>query len=240
MSRYISEQTILGLAILGLAGIGPVIFPAAQAGFATMSFLGTHVLLPSLALLAGLVGVAARRGHRPLTRRLLMGAVSGTVATLGLEVVRIISFRLGGMPGDLPRLMGVLLTDRFMYGPSTVSDLLGWAYHFWNGAVFGLAFVLLLGRRPLGWYVTYGVLIGVGFLASPVVASMGVGTFGVNMPSMPLTVILAHVAYGLALGSLHRRWSLPAQSKPEIDVPLAVVKGRSTIPEPDPKGEPCA
>ncbi len=55
--------------------------------------------------------------------------------------------QLVGMIGDLPRLMGVLLTDRFMLGPSLVSDILGYAYHFWNGASFGVIFAVLLGRR---------------------------------------------------------------------------------------------
>jgi len=35
---------------------------------------------------------------------------------------------------------GVLITDRFMLGPSAWSDLLGYGYHFWNGASFGLIF----------------------------------------------------------------------------------------------------
>jgi hypothetical protein len=149
------------------------------------------------------------RGHAVLVRRALVGAAAGIVATVGLEIVRITSFRLGGMPGDLPRLMGVLLTDRFMYGPSTLSDVLGWAYHFLNGGVFGLIFAVLLGRRPVGWFIGYGVLVGVGFLASPAVTSMGIGSLGLAMPSMPATVIAAHVVYGWALGVLYRRWTRP-------------------------------
>ena len=59
-------------------------------------------------------------------------------ATVALEVVRITGFRIGAMPGDLPRLMGVLILNRFAEGPGTGSDLAGWAYHFWNGAAFGI------------------------------------------------------------------------------------------------------
>lgn len=242
MTRFLNEQTILGAAILGLAGIAPNIFPVAQAGLAKMSVLGTVVLLPSLVLLAGIVIIARVRGHQTLVRRVLIGAAAGIVATVGLEVVRITSFRLGGMPGDLPRLMGVLLSDRFMYGPSTLSDVLGWAYHFWNGAVFGLIFSVLLGRRPISWYIGYGVLVGVGFLASPVVTSMGIGSFGLGMPSMPVSVVLAHVAYGWALGALYLRWSRPAvagaaapasrqQTRPAI---------RPVVHVPEPEGDRCA
>lgn len=207
MRRLLNEQTMLAATILGLAAIAPNIFPVAQAGFAKMSEMGAVVLLPSLVLLAAAVIIAGRRGHRALVHRVLRGTAAGVIATVGLEIVRITSFRLGGMPGDLPRLMGVLLTDRFMYGPSALSDILGWAYHFWNGGVFGLIFAVLLGRRPALWYVGYGVLIGVGFLASPVVKSMGIGSFGLGMPTMPATVIAAHVVYGWALGYLYLRWS---------------------------------
>jgi hypothetical protein len=165
------------------------------------------VLIPTVLGVVAIYAVARARGHRRLSNHLAAGAAVGALATVGLEVVRIASFRLGGMPGDLPRLMGVLLTDRFMAGPSPVSDVLGWAYHFWNGAAFGLVFTLLLGRRPLGWTTIYGLLLGLGFLASPVVKSMGIGPFGLAMPAMPATVVLAHLVYGWLLGMLLRRWT---------------------------------
>lgn len=114
------------------------------------------------------------------------------------------------MPGDLPRLMGVVLTDRFMLGPSLLSDSLGWTYHFWNGAAFGIIFAVLLGRRSIVWAVAYAELIGIGFLLSPAVKSLGIGFMGLNMPSMPVTVLLAHLAYGLLLGVLCRRWIVEA------------------------------
>lgn len=240
MKRFLNEQTVFAAAILGLAGIAPNIFPVAQAGIAKMSVLGAAVLLPSLILLAGAVVAARARGHHTLVRRVLVGAAAGIVATVGLEIVRIVSFRLGGMPGDLPRLMGVLLTDRFMFGPSTLSDVLGWAYHFWNGAVFGLIFAVLLGRRPVSWHIGYGVLVGVGFLASPAVTSMGIGSFGLGMPSMPVSVILAHAAYGWTLGVFHLRWSRPAAAAVPASSRKKPTMLRPVVHEPDPEGDRCA
>jgi hypothetical protein len=223
MKRLFDEQVLLGAAALGLAGLAPLVFPAAQAGLARMSTLGLALLLPSVVLLAGVLGLACARGHAELFRRAVAGAAAGFVATTGLEVVRIASFRLGGMPGDLPRLMGVLLTDRFMYGPSVLSDVLGWAYHFWNGAMFGLVFAVLLGRRPVAWHVGYGLLVGAGFLASPAVTAMGIGAFGTRMPTMPLTVLVAHIVYGWGLGLLHGRWADPVRAED----PVAAAKGHS-------------
>lgn len=239
MKKCLKEQTLLGAAVLGVAGIAPNIFPIAQAGFAKMSTLGTHVLLPSLGLLVGLTALSTLRGHRTLVRRIGLGAAAGVVATIGLEIVRITSFRLGGMPGDLPRLMGVLLSDRFMYGPSAYSDVLGWAYHVWNGAVFGMIFVVPLGRRPIGWFIGYGILIGVGFLASPVVSSMGIGPLGAKMPSMPFTVIAAHIVYGWALGALYQRWSPPVRAAAPVRGPSKQT-GRGAAPITSrPEENPC-
>ncbi len=209
MRRLINEEVFLSLVALAAAGISPNIFPAAQAGLAKMSALAATVLVPSIVLLAVVLAIAVFRGLPRLANRLLAGAAAGIVATIALEVVRIASFRFGGMPGDLPRLMGVLLTDRLMLGPSLGSDLLGYAYHFWNGACFGVIFAVLFGRRRVLWAAVYGTLIGLGFLASPAVKAMGVGFMGMQMPSMIVTVVIAHLAYGLVLGALLRRW-LPA------------------------------
>ncbi len=212
MKPKFDAQTILGLAALGLAGIAPNLFPAAQAGLAKLSVTGKFVLLPSVLALLAIFLVAKARGYSALERRMVVGATAGFAATFGLEIVRIISFRLGGMPGDMPRLLGVLLTDRFMVGPSAVSDILGWGYHFWNGVAFGLIFVLILGRRSLWWTIIYGQLIGIGFLASPAVKSLGIGAFGLDMPVMPLTVFIAHLAFGLMLGlGLRRGFPEPEQ-----------------------------
>lgn len=206
MRRPLNEEVILSALVLLLAGVSPSIFPAAQAGLAKMSVLALRFLLPSVVLLGLLLAVARGRDHPRLASHMFLGVVAGLIATVGLELVRATSFRLGGMPGDLPRLLGVLLTDRFMLGPSTLSDVLGYAYHFWNGASFGLIFAVLLGRKALVWAIAYGELIGLGFLASPAVKAMGVGFMGVQMPAMLVTVLVAHAVFGLILGLLLRRW----------------------------------
>ena len=118
--------------------------------------------------------------HRDLTKQTLNGLTGGLIATVGLEVVRHIGFLLGGMPGEMPKLMGVLLVDRFALGPNAVSNLAGWGYHFWNGAAFGLIYSLLFGKGKVWLGTLYGVLIGIGLMVSPVVNSLGVGYFGVD------------------------------------------------------------
>ncbi len=206
MKQISKERLALALLALTGAGIAPNLFPAAQAGLAKMSDLTRWLLVPSIVLLIVVVALTFARNHRVLGARMVIGIAAGVLATVGLEVVRTTSFHLGGMPGNLPRLLGVLITDRFMLGPSPLSDVLGYSDHYWNGACFGLIFAVVVGRRAIQWAVAYGVVIGLGFLASPAVQAMGVGFFALQMPSMIVTVLIAHVLYGLILGLLLRRW----------------------------------
>ena len=197
---------LLLFATLAASSVGPLIFPAVQAGYGTMAQSAKYFLLPAVAILVA-VALLSWKSALAIGRSIVWGGLAGAIATIGLEIVRIAGFKMGYMPGNLPRLMGVLLLDRFALGPSTASDLAGWAYHFWNGASFGIIYVLLFGaaRRWVG--VLYGILVGLGFLVSPVVISLGVGYFGLQFSKgFPITVLSAHLAFGLALGVLANRF----------------------------------
>jgi hypothetical protein len=198
------------LVTLAAASVGPLIFPAAQAGHGTMAQSAKYFLLPAVAVLV-FIALLSWKSVVEIRRSIVWGGLAGAVATIGLEIVRITGFKMGYMPGNLPRLMGVLLLDRFALGPSFTSDFAGWAYHFWNGASFGIVYVLLFGttRRWVG--VLFGIAVGLGFLVSPVVISLGVGYFGLEFSKgFALTVLSAHLAFGLALGFLTNRF-LPSQ-----------------------------
>ncbi|MEO8416513.1 MAG: hypothetical protein ABI472_22810, partial [Ginsengibacter sp.] len=130
--------------------------------------------------------------------------------TVALEIFRESGFRLGTMPGDLPRLMGVLMLNQFASGPGISSDLAGWSYHFWNGAAFGLIFSLLAGQGKIWYGLVYGLVIGMVFMISPVVKSLGIGLFGVDFKNgyeFAITVIIAHIAFGIALAFLLSKWN---------------------------------
>lgn len=202
------KNTMLRLGIVLLAFAALAAFPLAQMGYAPLHRLLWLLILPSGGLLAGFAAVPGLLPSADLRRALRTGLLGGALATLALELVRYSGFRLGFMPGNLPELMGVLLLDRFALGPSPLSTAAGFAYHFWNGAAFGAAFTMLPLARPGRWAAPYGLAIGVGFLASPVVDSLGVGAFGKDFGwSFAATVLIAHLAYGMALGYwlTHRR-----------------------------------
>jgi hypothetical protein len=206
MRRFIEELSLSGLILL-CAAVSPNIFPVAQAGYANMETLALWGLIPSLVVMAITLAVAVWRGHRRLVNRVWVGIAAGMLTTIGLEAVRITSFRVfSGMPGDLPQLLGVLLLNRFALGPSLWSDVVGYLYHFWNGACFDIIFAVIFGRIRFYWGMLYGEAIGNGFLLSPAVTALGVGFFASNMHSMQITVWVAHLFYGVILGLLCQRW----------------------------------
>ncbi len=213
MKKHHIEQLLLTLILLGAAGISPNLYPAAQAGFARLSTLAKMFLLPSLIVMAGVLWIAYLRGHRTLVKQAMVGIAAGLMGTVGLEIVRHVGFLLGGMPGEMPKLLGVLLLDRFAMGPNWLSNIAGWSYHFWNGASFGLIYAFLAGRGNTWLALGYATLIGIGFMISPAALSLGVGLFGRDFGiGFPLTVMVAHIAFGLILGSLVFRWNTEGQS----------------------------
>lgn len=200
-----SEKGV-GVLLVFSASVSPLIFPISQAGYSSMAILGPEALVPSIGLFLLLVVWVRLQGMGALGNRVVAGAGAGILATAGLEVVRGISFHYGGMPGNLPELLGVLLTGRIMDGPSLQSDLFGWGYHFWNGLCFGVIYTIVLGRRKIWVGMVYATLIGLVFLMSPAVSAQGIGFMGIDMPSMILTVVGAHLVFGFILGLLGHRW----------------------------------
>ncbi len=203
-------KAIIILLLLGFAAVSPNLFMIAQAGIAPLSLLVIRFLLPSIALILLVIGISKFIKYDDIARLAFNGILAGIISTVALEIFRESGFRLGTMPGDLPRLMGVLMLNQFASGPDKWSDLAGWSYHFWNGAAFGLIFSLLLGQSKLWQGLIYGLLIGVVFMISPVVKSLGIGLFGVEFKNgyqFALTVIVAHAAFGLVLSYLLKRWN---------------------------------
>jgi hypothetical protein len=197
-------------AILLIAGIAPNLFVIAQAGMASFHNLVLDVLLPSIVVLVVILGIAHFLYYRAIVNLTVNGILAGLIATIGLELFREAGFRLGTMPGDLPRLMGVVMLDQFASGPDIWSDMAGWAYHFWNGAAFGIIFSLMMGKPQIWQGAIYGFLIGLGFMVTPVVKSLGIGLFGLEFKNgyeFAVTVSIAHVAFGILLAALLARWN---------------------------------
>jgi len=197
------KKLVLLAFVLLLAGISPNIFPAAQSGIASMSSLAVVLLIPSVVLIFILAILSQALGYNDLRKQILNGILAGLAGTVGLEIIREIGFHMGAMPGDMPKLLGVLLLNRFAYGPSFWSNVAGWSYHFWNGAAFGIIFSLIVGRGKIWMGIVYALLIATGFMVSPATTSLGIGMFGLHFKvgyQFLTTVYLAHIAFGSIVG----------------------------------------
>jgi hypothetical protein len=203
MKKIVWPELTLRALLIAIAVVSPTVFPASQAGYSTLHALAFWAIIPAATLLAAAWVFLRRSRFSEIAAPIRDGATAGALATIALEAVRYSGFRMGFMPGNLPELMGVLLFDRFALGPTPASTLVGFVYHFWNGACFGIIFAL--GRfRPRSWWaIPYGLLIGIGFLLSPVVQGLSVGLFGINFGwHFAATVLLAHLAFGSAMAWL--------------------------------------
>ncbi|MCK4754524.1 MAG: hypothetical protein KAS58_04780 [Calditrichia bacterium] len=195
------KKIVLSFVVLLAAGISPNLFVAAQAGYASMSNLAVYFLIPSIIILGIIYGLSIRGELKEISFQIRNGIIAGLIGTIGLEIIRETGFHLGGMPGEMPKLLGVLLLDRFALGPNFLSNVAGYSYHFWNGAAFGIIYSILLGRGNIVLGILYGILVGIGFMVSPAAVALGVGYFGLDFGwGFPLTVTLAHISFGSLLG----------------------------------------
>ncbi len=195
------------------AAVGPnILVVALTPGMPGMPALVRLALLPSIALLVLVWRAARRAGYGRLVNRIETGVWVGFVATAGLDALRLASFSLGLLPGNLPRMFGVLILDRMAVGPSTVSDIVGSLYHYWVSACFGLAYALFIGRTRWWGGLIWGLIIEVGMMTTPpMVVAMGSGYFGLKLGKgilndVFLGSLFPHISYGIVLGLLLERY----------------------------------
>lgn len=214
------EVALTVLALIPAAAGANVLVVALTPGMPSMSTLTMIVLLPSIALLAVVWIVAHRLGLDRLTNRIWTGIWVGAAATAALDVIRLTGFSLGWLPGNNPRMFGVLILDTMALGPTELSDFIGSLYHYWVGATLGLTYTLLVGRtRWWGGTIWGGFFVELGMMTTPpMVIAMSVGYFGLDYRhgwEVLATSVPAHIAFGTVLGLLlerytrHKGWILP-------------------------------
>jgi hypothetical protein len=206
-------ELILTLLALVPAAVGPnILVVALTPGMPGMPLLVRAALLPSLGLLL-IAWLAARaRGYDRLVNRIETGVWVGFVATAALDAFRLASFQFGLLPGNLPRMFGVLIFDRMALGPSLTTDFVGSLYHYWVSACLGLTYALLVGRTRWWGGLIWGLIIEVGMMTTPpMVVAMGSGFFGLALGKGLLNGVfigslIPHISYGIVLGLLLERY----------------------------------
>jgi len=211
-SASLGELVLTALALVP-AAVGPnVLVVALTPGMPGMPVLVRWALIPSMILLGIVWGVAHARGYDRVTNRIWVGLWVGAAATAALDFFRLQSFMLGLLPGNLPRMFGVLILDTMATGPTLVSDLVGGLYHYWVSACFGLTYALVMGRTRWWGGLTWTLIIEVGMMVTPpMVIAMDTGYFGLKLGRGLLNGVfigslIPHISYGIALGLLLERY----------------------------------
>ena len=197
-----------------------------------------RILLPATIVLYGMAGLDRARGDGRLWRAVIIGTLAGLAGAVAYDIFRLPfvfsdAWGLGrfGIPQMplfkvFPRFGALLLGEPLGQASySLPAHLLGWGYHFSNGATFGVMFAAMYAGareaygastgnpwRAIGWATLMAAGIEFCLLASPYSAF-----FGIHLTTRFVVVtMIAHIIFGLGLGAYFARhaahWRMPAAS----------------------------
>lgn len=173
--------------------------------------------LPALTVLGALACWDRVRGGGGLWTGVATGAVAGLCAALAYDIFRLpfVFSRAWGLSAVVPpmplfkvfpRFGALILAEPLEQASYTLpAQLVGWAYHFSNGATFGVMYLAMVGRglrRHWLWAVVMAAGLEAGMLVTPYPQ-----TFGIKVTGRFVAVTLAaHMIFGVALGLLARKF----------------------------------
>jgi hypothetical protein len=193
------------------------------------------ILLPSTVLLYGIAILDRTRGNGRLWRAVIIGTLAGFVGAIAYGIFRLPfvysdAWGLGriGIPQlplfkVFPRFGALILGQPIEQSSySLIAQLIGWAYHFSNGATFGVMFAAMyagareaacdLARNSIAYATSMAVGIELCLLASPYTSFFGIPL----TTSFIVVTVLAHLIFGVGLGAnfawLAAKWQMPASA----------------------------
>ena len=194
--------------MLSLAALG--------SGAALVAAIATHtslaLTLPAFALLAAAM-TALWCARVPRRVRAAAGVLAGVVATIAYDVVRVLvvwALRLPLQPFATWVLFGQLIVGG---GPRPLAWVAGTAYHYLNGILFAVAYLLLLAGRP--WWV--GPIWGLGLETLMLLVYPRWLDLRLVLIEFTVMSLAGHLAYGTVLGLIGRRrrpWLAAARRAP--------------------------
>ena len=169
------------------------------------------VFVPALVVLFAFATLDYRRGNGNLWRAILLGLSGGLFAAVAYDIFRLpfVFSKQWGLssiipPMDLfkvfPRFGAMILNQPLEQEHySATAQIVGWLYHFSNGATFGVMYLALIGY-PTGrnwlWAVLFAVALELGILLTPYPRVFGIAV----TLSFVLVTIAAHGIFGVGLG----------------------------------------
>jgi hypothetical protein len=180
-------------------------------GLCPMRVFTPFILLPALAALFAFALWDRSRGDGQLWRAVLVGLAAGLVAAIAYDIFRLpfVFAKEWGVDSIVPRMNLFKVFPRFgamVLGEpieqaeySVAAQLIGWIYHFSNGATFGVMYLAVIGdahRRHWAWAIAFALVLEVAMLVTPYPS-----TFNIPITTQFITItVAAHAIFGLALG----------------------------------------
>ena len=183
-----------------------------------MDVFTLFIFLPALIVLGAIAVLDRRNGDGHVWRAVVIGLVSGLVAAVAYDVFRLpfVFAREWGLTAVVPPMplfkvfprFGAMVLGQPVEQPTytLAAQIVGWTYHFSNGATFGVMYLALIGdarRHHWSWAVLFAVGIELGMLLTPYAAAFGIP---LNARFVIVTVA-AHAIFGVTLGFAVRAFS---------------------------------
>lgn len=187
-----------------------------------MSFFTPFIFLPAFVTLCALAVMDRRHGDGYVWRAVWIGMLGGLLAAVAYDVFRLpfVFAKEWGIDAIVPPMKLFKVFPRFgamvlgqpieqpSYSPAT--QVIGWIYHFSNGATFGVMYLALIGdarRRNWAWAVLFALTLELGMLFTPYPTIFSIPVSA----RFVIVTIAAHAIFGVGLGWATRWLSLRVQ-----------------------------
>lgn len=176
-----------------------------------MRIFTLFIFLPAMLILVAFALFDRLRGDGMLWRAVLIGFAGGLLAAVSYDVFRLpfVFAKEWGLSSIIPPMSLFKVFPRFgamVLGQpieqthySLTTQIVGWIYHFSNGATFGVMYVAMIGnptRRHWAWAVLMALALEIGMLLTPYPQ-----VFNIPVTARFVAVtVAAHAIFGVGLG----------------------------------------
>jgi hypothetical protein len=191
-------------------------------GLCPMRLFTQFIFLPAFLVLCALAVFDRMRGNGHVWHAVWIGILAGLLAAVAYDVFRLpfVFAREWGIDSIVPPMRLFKVFPRFgamilgqpieQSSYSLVAHIVGWIYHFTNGATFGVMYLAIIGdrtKRHWAWAILFALGLELAMLATPYPTVFNIAV----TPRFVLVTVAAHAIFGIGLG-LSIRW-LARQSK---------------------------
>ena len=180
-------------------------------GLCPMRLFTLAILCPSMVILMALAILDRSRGNGQLGRAVFIGLAAGLLAAVTYDIFRLpfVFANEWGLAAVIPPMNLFKAFPRFgamilgqpieQANYSTAATLIGWAYHFSNGATFGVMYLAVIGdgsKRHWAWAVLMAVGLELGMLLTPYPRVFQIAVTW----AFVVVTMAAHATFGVGLG----------------------------------------